>query len=241
MAKKPVMYTRWAKSISYGALRNLKTVTALVFHYTGNTDDTAKNNVDYFATGNDREAGAHFFVDRDGNIGWSIPIKRAAYAVGGKYSVSNGAGSYYGKVTNANSVSIELCDCANKAPGWKQMLACRRLYLWLTKEKCPNIKTVIRHWDVNGKACPVRMTGKNNKEWEHFLNKVTLNYQYKARVAKKAVIRSSKGVKPNNNTGTGEVGTTVKISKESGNWGRLLGKDSKGRWQWISLKKVKEV
>lgn len=239
MAKKPDGYTRTAKKgISYDGKRDLKDIIAVVIHYTGNKGDTAKNNADYFATSNMRAAGAHIFVSRNGDIAYSIPIEKTAYAVGGRYSTSYGAGAYYGRITNANSISIELCDCL-KGPSWEQMLACRGLYLWL-RSKCPNLKKVVRHWDVNGKECPGPMTGKENKKWEHFRSKVVNNYQYKAKVVKDAAIRSSKGVKPKNKTGSVKKGKVVTISKVSGNWGRLLEKDSKGRWQWVSLKKVKE-
>jgi hypothetical protein len=85
------------------------------------------------------------------------------------------------------------------------------------------------------------MTGKENKKWEHFRSKVVNNYQYKARVVKDAAIRSSKGVKPKNKTSSVKKGKVVTISKISGSWGRILKKDSQGRWQWISLKKVKEI
>ena len=239
MAKKPDGYTRTAKKgISYDGKRDLKDIIAVVIHYTGNKGDTAKNNADYFATSNMRAAGAHIFVSRNGDIAYSIPIEKTAYAVGGRYSTSYGAGAYYGRINNANSISIELCDCL-KGPSWEQMLACRELYLWL-KSKCPKLKTVVRHWDVNGKECPGPMTGRENKKWEHFRSKVVNNYQYKARVVKDAAIRSSKGVKPKNKTGSVKKGKVVTISKVSGNWGRLLKKDNKGRWQWISLQKVME-
>ena len=238
MAKKPDGYTRTAKKASYGGTRKKKDIITVVIHYTGNKGDTAKNNADYFATSNMRAAGAHIFVSRNGDIAYSIPIEKTAYAVGGRYSTSYGAGAYYGRINNANSISIELCDCL-KGPSWEQMLACRELYLWL-KSKCPKLKTVVRHWDVNGKECPGPMTGRENKKWEHFRSKVVNNYQYKAKVVKDAAIRSSKGVKPKNKTGSVKKGKVVTISKVSGNWGRLLKKDNKGRWQWISLQKVME-
>lgn len=237
--KEPVMYKRNAKKISWSGDRELDTVTALVFHFTANKGDTAKNNADFFATGNTRKAGAHLFVSRNGDMALSVPLKKSANAVGGLYSQKKGAGKYYRKVTNANSISIELCDCL-KGPSWEQMLASRELYLWL-KGKCPKLKTVVRHWDVNGKECPGPMTGKENKKWEHFRSKVVNNYQYKAKVVKDAAIRSSKGVKPKNKTSSVKKGKVVTISKISGNWGRILKKDSQGRWQWISLKKVKEI
>ncbi|MCM1245971.1 MAG: N-acetylmuramoyl-L-alanine amidase, partial [Roseburia sp.] len=61
-----------AKSISYGAVRNRKNVYYIVIHYTGNKKDTAKNNAVYFATSNTRPAGAHFFVDKQGEIWKSV-------------------------------------------------------------------------------------------------------------------------------------------------------------------------
>ena len=69
------MYKRMAKSISYSPTkRNRKDVKYIVIHYTGNSNDTAKNNADYYATGNTRLAGAHFFVDKLGNTARSIPM-----------------------------------------------------------------------------------------------------------------------------------------------------------------------
>lgn len=229
---------RIAKSISYGDVRDLMTVKYVVFHYTGNKGDTAKNNADYFAASNTRQAGAHIFVDKKGEVWMSVPLERIAWSVGGLYSESSGAGSYYGKCTNANSISVELCDCMEDV-SWKQMLAARQVVAYI-QEKCPNAKTIIRHWDVNGKVCPAPMIGKNNLKWKHLYNKIVYNYQFKVQMMKKAAIRSSKGIKPNNKTGMVKVGDRVEISKVVGNWGRLL-KKRNGKWQWIYLKKGKEL
>lgn len=227
-----------AKSISYDGKRDLSNVKYIVIHYTGNKGDTSENNAKYFATSNTRQAGAHFFVDKQGDVWRSIPMNRIAYAVGGFYSTSNGAGSYYGKCTNANSVSIELCDLTSGSPSWKQMVAVKRLIKRIQK-KCPNAKTVIRHWDVNGKTCPVTMIGKSNKEWEHFHNYITKGYQFKGQVTKKAAIRTSGKVTAKNKIGSKKKGASVYITKVVGNWGRLKRKSADGKWQWISLKKVK--
>lgn len=227
-----------AKPISYDGKRSLTSIKYIVIHYTSNEGDTSKGNAIFFATSNTREAGAHLFVDKQGEIWESVPLDRSAYAVGKLYSRTGGAGTYYGKCTNANSVSIELCDCMENV-GWDQMLVVRELVKYIQK-KCPNAKTIIRHWDVNGKTCPAPMIGKDNLKWKHLYNKIVYNYQFKARVNKKAAIRSSKGVKLKNKIGTANVGDVVKISKVVGNWGRLLNK-KEGKWQWVSLKKVKEV
>ena len=142
-----------AKSISYGSTRSLDDVKYIVIHYTGNEGDTAEGNAKYFATTNTREAGAHFFVSRDGTVIRSIKMKYIAWSVGGKYS-GNG-GSYYGKCKNANSVSIELCDIATQNCSSAQIKATKKLIKYIQK-KCPNAKTIIRHYDVNSKKCPSR-------------------------------------------------------------------------------------
>lgn len=92
-----------AKSVSYGAKRDYDDIKYIVIHYTGNSGDTAKNNASYFANGNTRSAGAHVFVDGSGTVYKSVPINRVAWAVGGFYTQSNGAGSMYKKITNTNS------------------------------------------------------------------------------------------------------------------------------------------
>lgn len=231
--------TRLAKSVSYGNKRDLSLVKYIVIHYTGNKEDTAKNNVDYFATSNTRAAGAHFFVDKMGEIWKSINIDRIAWAVGGFYSKNDGAGSYYQKCTNTNSISIELCDCYTET-NWEQMKATRQLVQYIQK-KCPNAKTIIRHWDVNGKQCPASMTGTSNKKWKRFHSFLTNGYQFKAKVTKKAAIRSSGRVTTKNKIGVAQVGTTVKITKVIGNWGRLKEKSENGKYQWIYLKKIEEL
>lgn len=148
------MYKRLAKSCSYSPnKRSRKDVKYIVIHYTGGKNDTAKNNVDYFATTNTRSAGAHFFVDQDGNIGRSITMNRIAWAVGGdQRSGKDGEATYFGKCTNSNSVSIELCDNATKDPSEKQIEAVKKLVKYI-KKYCPNATKVIRHYDVNGKNC----------------------------------------------------------------------------------------
>lgn len=160
-----------AKSLSYDKRkRNRKDVFYIVIHWTGNKSDTAKDNAKFFATGNTRNAGAHFFVDRRGDIVKSINLNRSAWAVGNVYSINNGAGKYYKKCTNYNSVSIELCDF-NKNYSKEQAKAVKKCIKYI-RRYCPYACTVIRHWDVNGKDCPHGMTGKDNKTWVKFLHDI---------------------------------------------------------------------
>lgn len=234
------IYKRIAKSISFGKERKLSEVIYIVIHGTGNIGDTAKNNVDFYATGNIREAGAQYFIDKKGNIAQSIETNRVAYSVGGdQRSGSKGEAKYYKKCTNENSVSIELCD-SQKGISWEQLLATRTLVREIQK-KCPNAKNIIRHWDVNGKVCPSGMTGEINERWKRLHNFLVKNYQFKVQVTKKAAIRSSGKVTPTNKISTVAVGTRLNITKVVGNWGRLKDKTGDGKYRWIVLSKVKEI
>lgn len=166
------MYKRLAKQISFeNKKRKRKDVMYIVIHNTGNYKDTAKNNADYFATGNTRKAGAHLFIDRDGKIAKSIPLNRTAYSVGGFFSTSYGAGSLFNICTNRNSVSIELCDIVNQPISEKQLKALIKTIKYV-KRYCKNVKYIVRHWDVNGKYCPNYYKGVNNKEWEKLWKKL---------------------------------------------------------------------
>ena len=161
-----------AKPISYDSKkRRRKDVKYIIIHYTGNNGDTAKNNATYFANSNTREAGAHFFVGRKGTVYKSINMNRTAWAVGGLYSQTNGAAAYYGKCTNYNSVSIELCDCVT-GYSKKQVSTTKKLIKHIQKY-CPNATTIIRHWDVNGKTCPLPMIGTNNAMWKNFKSAIS--------------------------------------------------------------------
>lgn len=157
-----------AKKLSYGNLRLKKNIKGIIIHNTGNAGDTAKNNVMFFSRqfgGNTRNAGAHFFIDQEGNIGRSIPMNRSAYSVGnpgGCYA----PGTYYNTLNNTNTVSIELCDIMTKEPSEKMIEACVELVRYI-KAYCPNVEYICRHYDVVKKDCPHRFV-KNEKEWHKF-------------------------------------------------------------------------
>ena len=158
-----------AKAISYSSKkRDKKDIKYIVIHYTGNKGDTAESNGNYFKNTNTREAGAHFFIDQNGDKVKSIDMNRTAWAVGGaKYSDCNatGGGTMFGKVTNANSVSIELCDIVNKEPSEAMMKSVWKVVKYIRKY-CPNAQTIVRHFDVNGKHCPASMMVE--EMWQRF-------------------------------------------------------------------------
>lgn len=228
------MTTKYAKSISYGNKRPLSNIKYIVIHYTGNKGDTAQNNLDYFANVNEKETGAHFFVDKKGKVGKSIAMNRTAWAVGRDYrSGRKGEAAYFGKCTNANSVSIELCDMRSKT-NWEQMYATRKLVKYI-QSKCPNAKTIIRHWDVNGKNCPAPFTGNGNEKWTEFKRFITAGYTFTAVVIKDAALRNKPKLGAVNKKGTAKKGTKVNIVKLNENWGLT------DNGYWISLEKVKEI
>lgn len=225
-------------SNSYGGTRSLDSIRYIVIHYTGNKGDTALANARYFATSNTRSAGAHYFVGRDGSVYQSVELNRIAWSVGGVFSTSNGAGSYYKKCTNTNSVSIELCDCLEDA-NWEQYKSTRQL-VKLIRKKCPNAKTVLRHWDVNGKSCPSPMIGTNNRKWKLFSTYIDKGYQYKATVTKKVAVRTSPKITTGNIHNYLKVGSTVKVTKIVGKFARLSSKTKDGKYRYIVLSKIKE-
>ena len=227
-----------AKSYSYGGTRSLDSIRYIVIHYTGNKGDTALDNARYFATSNTRAAGAHYFVGRDGSVYQSVELNRIAWSVGGVFSTSNGAGSYYRKCTNTNSVSIELCDCLDDA-SWEQYKSTRQL-VKLIRKKCPNAKTVLRHWDVNGKSCPSPMIGTNNRKWKLFSTYIDKGYQYKATVTKRVAVRTSPKITTGNIYNYLKVGSTVKVTKIVGKFARLSSLTKDGKYRYVVLSKIKE-
>lgn len=161
------IHVKYAKPISYGGSRPLSAVKYINIHYTGNKGDSAAGNANYFANGNTRAAGAHFFVDAKGICYKSIKMSKSAYSVGGFFTKAKGAGKLYQKDMNSNSVSIELCNYVSGYPTDKQMASTIKLIKYIQRN-CPNAETIARHWDVNGKNCPAPMTGRNNTHWNKF-------------------------------------------------------------------------
>ena len=155
---------------NYGGSRSAGQIQYLVLHYTGNDGDTAANNAAYFQR-NVVKASAHYFVD-DTTVYRSVPDLRAAWAVGGqKYANADktGGGGMYGRITNTNSISVELCDTirngryqASEATLANAAALCRDL---MARYGIP-LERVYRHFDVTGKHCPSYMI--DGAKWAAF-------------------------------------------------------------------------
>ena len=162
------MKTIKCSPFDYGYKRDRRNVTYIVIHYTAVDGDTAEGEGRYFSRPHSPKSSAHFFIGQDGHVVKSVALDHVAYSVGGeKWSdcVHTGGGSLYRHCTNANSVSIELCDNLHKDPSEAQIRAVKDTIKYI-RQYCPNAETVIRHFDVTGKHCPARMM--NSAKWKEF-------------------------------------------------------------------------
>lgn len=129
----------------------------IVVHYTGNTGDTAQNNLDYFArtkTG----TSAHYFVDEN-EVCQSVQDTDVAWHCGSK----NPRHPY---CRNANSIGIEMCNSVGSVP---EAVRDRTAAFVRQKMKEYGIDSshVLRHYDVTGKRCPAPWVD-NPAEWMEF-------------------------------------------------------------------------
>lgn len=220
--------TNLASSDNYGGVRQTSNIKYIVIHYTGNDGDSDEANANYFKTGC-RNSSAHYFVDND-SITQSVMDNVVAWSVGGrKYAdcYKTGGGTFYGKCTNDNSISIELCDSVKNGKydftenTLKQAAELTR-YL-MDKYNVP-LSNVIRHFDVTGKICPLPMV-REPKQWTEFKARLSENL-----TEQKFIINGN--------------ATTLKVLvKNYTNYvnlkevGKLLGKDV----GWNSAKKMGQI
>ena len=166
-----------ANRSNYGGKRSNADIKYIVIHYTANDGDTDEGNGNYFAN-NIVGASAHYFVDDD-SITRSVPDDYIAWAVGGsKYKYTKG-GKFYGKCTNANSISIEFCDTKkNGVYDFTEatMKNAADLVKLLMKKYNVPVERVIRHYDVTGKVCPKPFVD-DEKAWETFKERLADNME----------------------------------------------------------------
>ena len=163
-----------AESGNFGAARKTSAIKYLVFHYTANDGDTAEANGKYFAA-HVVQASAHFFVD-DNSIVQSVSTLFTAWSVGGpKWDDcgQTGGGSMYGRITNSNSISIEMCDTLRDGKydfTEKTLQNAAELGAMLMKQYNIPPGNIYRHFDVNGKHCPgvAGWWGKDSSQWIKF-------------------------------------------------------------------------
>lgn len=190
-----------ADKSNYGNKRDISDIKYIVIHYTGNKNDKAISNAKYFQ-GKNRHASAHLFVDGGEYIYRSVPDNYIAWSVGGLYSTKNGAGTYYKKCTNANSISIEMCNSVGSVPKKVYNQTVELTKYLMAKYNIPE-SHVIRHFDANGKSCPAPWATKDNSKWLKFKKDIkkttstttTVTSSFTASSAKKTLKAGDKNVK----------------------------------------------
>lgn len=166
-----------ANKNNYGDKRSLSDIKYIVIHYTANDGDTDENNGKFFKN-NVVESSAHYFVDSD-SVTQSVADDYVAWSVGGNKYNNNG-GTLYKKCTNANSISIELCDDVKNGivkPNQKTINNAIELTRNLMNKYNIPLSNVIRHYDVTGKPCPLYWCGDAYKDglWvTEFKNKLLI-------------------------------------------------------------------
>ena len=166
-----------ANRSNYGGKRSTADIKYIVIHYTANDGDTDEGNGNYFAN-NIVGVSAHYFVD-DGSIINSVPDDYIAWAVGGnKYKYTKGA-AFFGKCTNADSISVEMCDTKkNGVYDFTEATiknAADLVKLLMKKYTVP-VERVIRHYDVTGKVCPKPFVD-DEKAWKEFKERLVDNME----------------------------------------------------------------
>lgn len=144
-------------------------VSYLVIHYTGNKEDTAENNANYFKN-NKVQSSAHYFVDEH-EVVLSVPEADTAWHCG--------AGSdCHPRCQNANSIGIALCsrkDVEGNSYFCRETV-CRaeELARMLMQKYGIGTERVLRHYDVTGKKCPAPFV-ENPAAWKAFLQSLQPN------------------------------------------------------------------
>lgn len=158
------IYSRRGNSIRY-----------LVIHDTGNPNRGAgalahRNYVE----NNKRGASAHYFVDDNVIVQYVGDSKSAG-------SVGDGKGKY--GITNANSLSIEMCinSDADYAKTYKNTV---ELTKNLMKKFNIPIDRVVRHYDASRKSCPNHMRQNNWSKWWKFKEDIQKSIEWQIDLSK---------------------------------------------------------
>ena len=140
---------------------SLETVKGIVIHYIGNPATTALQNRNYFeglATSHERHASSTFIIGLDGEIIQCIPVDEVAYASNQR---------------NEDTLSIEICHPDETGRFTKESFeATVRLTAWLCDRLGLKADDVIRHYDVQGKECPLYFV-ENPDAWAAFKSDIT--------------------------------------------------------------------
>ena len=159
----------------------------LAIHYTGSSNSKQGRATSTYNTFVSRSASADFCVDDKDIVQFNPDLNNYyCWAVGDKKQNSNG-GSLYGKATNKNTISIEVCstckpstsEAVNKSnhSGWSftdEVLdnAVKLAKILMKKYNIP-IENVVRHYDISGKLCPAILGWNDDTIYDLSIGKYT--------------------------------------------------------------------
>lgn len=163
-------------------------INYIAIHYTAGGSSKPGSAMNVKHVFEQRKASADFSVDDNTMVQFNPDLKNYyTWSVGDKkYPNSKGA-SLYGKATNRNTISIEMCSNLKKGyagkyanhDGWyltqETINQCIKLTKILMKKFNIPIERVVRHYDISGKLCP-GVLGWNNEVIYENDGKHTKNY-----------------------------------------------------------------
>ena len=161
-------------SVHVSKLAN-RPITYIAVHYTAGGSSKKGSALNVKKVFESRKASADFAVDDDTIVQFNPDLKNYyCWSVGDKKYVNSKGASLYGKATNKNTISIEMCSNLKKGfngiyanhEGWyltdETIAQCVKLVKILMKKFNIPLSRVIRHYDVSGKLCP-GVIGWNNE------------------------------------------------------------------------------
>ena len=179
-----------------------RTIKYLAIHYTAGASSAPGTAVRMKAAWEStKRASADFGVDDRDMVQFNPdPLNYRCWAVGDKKNAYSGGGQLYGKATNSNTISIEICSTLAKGTnsavpnheGWTFTQAAlanaERLAKILMRRFSIPKERVVRHYDISGKLCPGvpgwnngqlfttegKPTGRmsDSRKWEEFKKKL---------------------------------------------------------------------
>lgn len=155
------------RQIAYNISPRKAKIEYIVIHDTGNKKKGADaiSHFNYF-NGGDRNSSADFFIDD------TVIIQVNDYNKYYTWQCGDGKGKY--GITNANSVSIEIC--VNEDGIYKEAyLKAVELAKMLMAELNIPPERVVRHYDASRKNCPASMSNNDWAYWQDFKNRISEN------------------------------------------------------------------
>lgn len=138
-------------------------INGVVIHYTANPGTDAEANRNYFESRKDEpdtyanKVSSHYIIGLDGTIIQCIPLNELAYASNNR---------------NSDTISIECCHPGKKGKfstdTYKSLV---HLTAWLCVKYGLDKDSIIRHYDITGKMCPLYYVN-NEKAWNKLKNDI---------------------------------------------------------------------